>query len=279
MVPARSFAQVDVFAAEPYAGNPVAVVLDADGLSESKMQQFARWTNLSETTFVITPSSPDADYGLRIFTPGGELPFAGHPTLGSAHAWLENGGSPRGDDRVVQECGAGLVELQRREGGLSFRAPDCVRTGPLGEALLDVIARALGIDRSEVIGDQWVDNGPGWAGIQLGSAADVLAVEPDAGRMTDLAVCVIGAYPPGSALQFEVRAFAGSMGVFEDPVTGSANAGLAQWLIGTGAAPDHYLAGQGSRVGHNGVVAVDKRDDGIWVGGSTRTCVRGTVMI
>lgn len=271
----RAFAQVDVFADEPYLGNPVAVVLDGDGLSDADMAAFARWTNLSETTFVTTPKAAGADYDLRIFTPGGEIPFAGHPTLGSAHAWLEAGG--RTDDTVVQECRLGLVELRRTGDELSFRAPALLREGPLDPGDVDRAARALGIPAERIVAHQWVDNGPGWAAVQLASADEVLALEPDYPALRELMLGVVGAYPEGSPRQFEVRAFAGPVGVTEDPVTGSLNAGLAQWLIGNGTAPRSYTAGQGARVGRRGTVTLREEDGAIWVGGRSTTCIRGTV--
>ncbi|MEN3586370.1 PhzF family phenazine biosynthesis protein [Streptomyces sp. ZYX-F-203] len=276
---ARGFRQVDVFSDRPFLGNAVAVVLDGVGVSDEEMARLARWTQLSETTFVVPPSSDEADYGLRIFTPGGEIPFAGHPTLGSAHAWLEAGGAPRSPERIVQECPLGLIEVRRSAAGLRFRAPAPVRAGPLDSAHLDRIARGLGIDRERVVSHQWVDNGPGWAAVRLADAEEVLALEPDDRHMGDLMLGVVGAYPEGSPLAFEVRAFALPAGVREDPVTGSLHAGVAQWLVGTGAAPRRYDAGQGGRLGRRGVVSVEADGDDVWVGGHSVTCVRGTVEI
>lgn len=270
----RRFVQVDVFAEEAYLGNPVAVVLDGDGVCEEDMAQFARWTNLSETTFVL-PSAV-ADYRLRIFTPGGEIPFAGHPTLGSAHAWLEAGGSPH-SEVLVQECGLGSVTVRRTVTGLSFAAPALRRDGPLAPDHLDHIVRALRIGPEQIVAHSWVDNGPGWAAVRLESADEVLAIDPDEQQMRDLMLGVVGAYPAGSPLQFEVRAFAAPAGVREDPVTGSLNAGIAQWLIGTGAAPSSYRAGQGARVGRRGVLTVSADGDAVWVGGQSATCIRGMV--
>jgi len=275
----RSFAQVDVFTSVSYLGNPVAVVLEGDGLSEADMAAFAAWTNLSETTFVQRPTSDAADYRLRIFTPGGELPFAGHPTLGSAHAWLEAGGAPTAGDAIVQECGIGLVDVQRSDAGLSFRAPELRRTGPVADDHVERIARALGIERDRVVAHQWVDNGPGWAAVRLASADEVLALEPDHAALRELMVGVVGAYPDGSELSFEVRGFAGAVGVPEDPVTGSLNAGIGQWLIGDGTAPSSYRAGQGTRVGRRGVISVRQADGEVWVGGDSVTCIRGTVTL
>jgi PhzF family phenazine biosynthesis protein len=275
----RPFAQVDVFTSVPYLGNPVAVVLDGTGVSDADMAGFAAWTNLSETTYVVPPTSEQADYRLRIFTPGGEIPFAGHPTLGSAHAWLAAGGAPRSADVVVQECGAGLVELRRVGTGLSFRAPRLLRDGPLESGDVERFATALGITPERIVAHQWVDNGPGWAAVQLASADDVLALEPDDQLMSEFMLGVVGAYPPGSPAQFEVRGFAGRVGVREDPVTGSLNAGIAQWLIGNGTAPRTYQASQGTRVGRRGVITVRTEDDDVWVGGESITCIEGTVRL
>jgi PhzF family phenazine biosynthesis protein len=276
----RAFAQIDVFGAEPYRGNPVAVVLDGEGIGDDAMARFAAWTNLSETTFVLPPAAADADYRLRIFTPDGELPFAGHPTLGSAHAWLEAGGAPKQHGRLVQECGVGLVELtQAADRSLSFKAPEPIRTGPLDDTDLDRIAAALRISRDRVVDHQWVDNGPGWAAVRLASADDVLALDPDDTRMRELMVGAVGPHPDGAPERFEVRAFAGGAGIREDPVTGSLNASLGQWLIGSGVAPSSYLARQGTRVGRYGVISVEQRDGAVWVGGATRTCISGTVRL
>ncbi|GAB3232889.1 PhzF family phenazine biosynthesis protein [Kineococcus gypseus] len=272
----RPFAQVDVFSAVPYRGNPVAVVLDAEDLDAEEMQRFAAWTNLSETTFVLPPRDPAADYLLRIFTPGGELPFAGHPTLGSAHAWLESGGRPRGGDVVVQECAAGLVPVHRDAGALSFEAPPLVRTGPLEEEVLERVVRALGAGREDVVDHQWVDNGPGWAAVRLASAQRVLEAEVDARALGDLPLGLVGTHPAGSEHAVEVRAFVPELGVPEDPVTGSLNAGLAQWLTGTGALPPDYTAIQGARVGRAGVVRVRTVDGRVRVGGESTTCLSGT---
>ena len=199
----RSFAQVDVFSARPYLGNPVAVVLDGAGLSDEQMKRVARWTNLSETTFVFPPTTTAADYRLRIFTPdGGELPFAGHPTLGSAHAWLEAGGVARTDGRIVQECAAGLIDVRRGGDELSFAAPPLLRTGDLDDGYLGAIVAAFGIDRADVVAHQWVDNGPGWAVVRLPTAQEVIALEPDLSVIPDGMVGAIGAHPPGSAFDF-----------------------------------------------------------------------------
>lgn len=273
----RPFAQVDVFSRTPYLGNPVAVVLDADGLSADQMQRFAAWTNLSETTFLLPPTTDRAEYRVRIFTPGGELPFAGHPTLGSAHAWLEAGGTPRSAHTVVQECGAGLVDIRAGGGDLSFRAPALVRTGELDDELLGRVVRALRIGRDQVVAHQWADNGPGWAAVRLASAEEVLALEPDDALMADLMVGVVGPHPEGAPVHVEVRAFAGRVGIREDPVTGSLNAALGPWLRADGVVPPAYRAGQGTRVGRQGVVTVEDDGGDVWVGGPCVTCIRGEV--
>jgi PhzF family phenazine biosynthesis protein len=272
----RRFTQVDVFTTEPYFGNPVAVVLQAEGLDDEAMQRFARWTNLSETTFVLPPESPEADYRVRIFTPGRELPFAGHPTLGTCHAWLEAGGSPHGDEEIVQECGAGLVPIRRSEAGLAFAAPALLRSGEVEEELLDRVARMLRIGRAEMADAQWVDNGPGWIGVLMDDPAEVLALEP---QYDELDVGVVAPYPAGSPEAFEVRAFTYKDGaVDEDPVTGSLNASLAQWLLATGRAAAPYVARQGTALGRAGRVHVSQDADGaVWVGGGTVTCVSGEV--
>jgi PhzF family phenazine biosynthesis protein len=274
----RDFAQVDVFSATPYLGNPVAVVLDADGVDPEDMQRLARWTNLSETTFVLPPTTPAADYRLRIFTPGGELSFAGHPTLGSAHAWLESGGTSRRAHRVVQECGAGLVDVHRGDGTLSFAAPPTIRDGALEQEYLEQVVTAFGITCDQVLDHQWVDNGPGWAVVKLATAQQVLDLEPDLSLIPTAMVGAIGAYPAGSPHAFEMRTFAPGVGVAEDPVCGSMNASVGQWLTRTGAVPSNYRVSQGSRLGRAGDITVTADGDGtVWVGGATITNIRGTI--
>jgi PhzF family phenazine biosynthesis protein len=270
----RSFRQVDVFSHLPMRGNPVAVVHDADDLTDAQMRAFARWTNLSETTFVLTPTDPAADYRVRIFTPDAELPFAGHPTLGTAHAWLEAGGVPATDDVVVQECGAGLVTVRRGE-RLAFAAPPLVRSGPVSEADLDRVVRALRIGRDEVVDSAWIDNGPGWVGVLLASADAVLALEPAWHEFDGLDVGVVGPRTGGDTA-CEVRAVCPGLGVTEDPVTGSLNAGLGQWLAG-GALPSSYVAAQGTALGRAGRVHVARVDATVWVGGDTVTRIAGEV--
>jgi len=273
----RGFRQVDVFTTTPYLGNPVAVVLDATGLSDDEMARFARWTNLSETTFVLPPGDGEADYRVRIFTPEVELPFAGHPTLGTCHAWLETGGTPARDAAIVQECAAGLVRVRRAAGRLAFAAPPLLRSGPVDEPLVVHIAGVLGIERGDIVDAEWADNGPGWVAVLLGSADAVLALRPGS---TDLDLGVVGPYPPGSPQAFEVRAFTPTLagGPGEDPVTGSLNASLAGWLLRSGRATAPYVASQGTALGRQGRVHVSSDDDGtIWVGGGTVTCVAGQV--
>ena len=272
----RQFRQVDVFTSTPYRGNPLAVVLGADGLTTEQMQRFANWTNLSETTFLLVPDDDGADYQVRIFTPSRELPFAGHPTLGTCHAWLEAGGRPRRAGVVVQQCEAGLITIRQDDGGLAFAAPPLLRSGPVDEPLAQHIADILGIGREEIVDLQWADNGPGWIAVLLASADAVLAVRPG---VTDLDLGVAGPHPPGGPAAFEVRAFSPKDGAIdEDPVTGSLNASLAQWLLATGRARAPYLARQGTVLGRNGQVRITSDPDGaVWVGGSTVTCISGTV--
>ena len=284
----RAFAQVDVFTATPYRGNPLAVVLDGSDLSTEQMQHFTNWTNLSECTFVLPPTQAGADYRVRIFCPGRELPFAGHPTLGTAHTWLAAGGKPRGE-HVVQECGVGLVKIRRDGARLAFAAPPLRRSGPLDEADVALIARGLGVARGDIVAHSWCDNGPGWRGVMLRSAEQVLAIKPDAAVLAGLDVGVVG--PRGKVgvvgasqaedIAFEVRAFfPGNNGLVEDPVTGSLNAALAQWLIGAGMAPERYVAAQGTALQRAGRVHVERASDGtVWIGGETVTCIQGTVQL
>ena len=272
----RRIRHVDVFGATPYAGNPVAVVLDGEGLTTEQMQRFAHWTNLSETTFVLEPSAPEADYRVRIFTPVAELPFAGHPTLGTCHAWLTAGGGSAGREEFVQQCEAGLVPVRRTPTGLAFSAPPLLRSGPVEEELIERIASVLGLERAEIVDSQWVDNGPGWVAVLLADAGAVLDVRPG---FSELDLGVVGPYPAGSPLAFEVRAFFPKDGAMvEDPVTGSLNAALAEWLIRTGRASTPYVSGQGTALGRSGRVEISRDSHGtIWVGGRTLTCVSGDV--
>jgi len=301
MTPPRPFAQIDVFTAHAGLGNPVAVVLDGSGLDDAAMQRFARWTNLSETTFVLPPTDPAADYRLRIFTPGGELPFAGHPTLGSCHAWLAAGGQPKAGDRIVQQCAQGLIDLRRDGARLAFAAPPSQRSEP-APALIEPVARALGLPRAAVLQARWLDNGPRWLTLWLDSADTVLALEPDHARLVTLG-CKVGvagvhkapeatsliarsscearAFGPAHAAPLiEVRAFAAPIGVAEDPVTGSLNASLAQWLIEAGELPSRYVAAQGTVLGRAGRVHVERDAQGqVWVGGDGVAVIRGEVLL
>ncbi|WP_113702883.1 PhzF family phenazine biosynthesis protein [Nonomuraea lactucae] len=272
----RAFCQVDVFTAVPYHGNPLAVVLDGEGLGTEEMQRFAHWTNLSETTFVLPPVDPAADYRVRIFTGSAELPFAGHPTLGTCHAWLAAGGKPKTPGEVVQECGAGLVRVRETGGGLAFAAPPLTRSGPVEESLAGHAADLLGVGRDEIVAAEWADNGPGWIAVLLRDAEAVLALKP--GRV-DHFIGVVGPYPPGSPLAVEVRAFFPfEGGMAEDPVSGSLHAAIAQWLLRTGRARAPYVGGQGTVLGRAGRVHVSTDDAGdIWVGGATVTCISGQV--
>lgn len=288
----RPFKQVDVFTARAYRGNPLAVVLDGEGLSTEAMQQFTDWTNLSEATFLLPPTeagrAAGADYRVRIFSPGRELPFAGHPTLGSCHAWLEAGGQPRTSGQVVQECGLGLVTLRRDGERLAFAAPPLIQSGPLDEADVQLIARGLGVAREDITAHAWCDNGPRWRGVMLRSAEQVLALRPDGAILAGLDVGVVG--PRGKVgvvgasdaegIAFEVRAFfPGHNGLAEDPVTGSLNAALAQWLICAGLAPRQYVASQGTALGRAGRVHVEQDGERIWIGGGSVTCVDGEVWL
>lgn len=285
----RNFVQVDVFTDEPYRGNPLAVVLDADGMTDAEMARFANWTNLSETTFVLPPTDPAADYRVRIFTPSTEYPFAGHPTIGSCHAWLEAGGVPKGD-HVIQECGAGLVPLRRSNGRLAFAAPPLLRGGPLSEDEVSFVCTALGIDADAVVDSNWVDNGPGWAAVLLENVDAVFAIEPDFGAVGDFAIGV-AAVPDNRKPDIHkvgviahddvglvVRALYSENGdTGEDPVTGSLNASVAQWLLSTGRIVAPYVASQGTKLGRDGRVHIEEADGEIWVGGDAVTCISGTV--
>ncbi|MBM7520078.1 PhzF family phenazine biosynthesis protein [Nocardioides nitrophenolicus] len=274
----RDFRQVDVFTTEALLGNPLAVVHGADGLSDDRMRAIARWTNLSETSFLLAPTDPAADYRLRIFTPAAELPFAGHPTLGSAHAWLEADGVPAGE-RVVQQCGVGLVELRRAEGRLAFAAPPLTQA-PVTDAEIATVARALRIAPDDVVEARRLVNGPHFVGVRLRDAAAVLALQPDWSAFEGLEVGVVGLHEPGGESALEVRVFGPDLGFTEDPVTGSFNAAAAQWLTGAGTLPPSYVAAQGTAIGRRGRIHVDTDADGtIWVGGDTRTTVHGTLSL
>ncbi|WP_322997977.1 PhzF family phenazine biosynthesis protein [Castellaniella sp.] len=280
-MPSFDFKQVDVFSSVPLKGNPLAVVIAADGVSDDRMAAFANWTNLSETIFLLRPAAPQADYRVRIFTPRGELPFAGHPTLGACAVWLASGGQPRGDT-IIQECAAGLITLRRDGSGVAFAAPPLVRSGAVETELLPRIAAGLGLGLGDILDAQWVDNGPGWLAVLLASRRQVLALRPDPAALGDLKVGVIAPWDPtvdGTEAQFEVRAFVPGLGIPEDPVTGSLNAGVAQWLIGSGRALDAYVASQGTALGRAGRVHVRKSGPDIWIGGEVVTCIEGKVTL
>jgi PhzF family phenazine biosynthesis protein len=272
------FCQVNVFSADPLGGNPLAVVHDAEGLSDAQMAALARWTNLSETTYLLPPRDSKADYRVRIFTPGGELPFAGHPTLGTCHAWLAKGGKPRERSVVAQECGIGLVRVRCDGPRLEFAAPPLRRTGPLEPEILAKIARALALQPSDVVQHQWVDNGPGWCAVMLGSARQVLSLKPDWAALDPLKLGVVGPHESGHDAAFEVRAFVGGSG-YEDPVTGSLNASLAQWLIRARLAKPSYVAAQGAALQRAGRVHLRQDGDDIWVGGDVVTVIDGEIRI
>lgn len=307
----RLFKQIDVFTSQPYFGNPLAVVLDGSGLDGAAMQRFAHWTNLSETTFVLPPEDPSADYSVRIFTPGGELPFAGHPTLGTCHAWLQAGGQPKRKDLIVQQCQVGLVPIRREGERLAFAAPPLRRSAP-SPVVLAQIAATLGLKAQHIVAAQMLDNGPVWLGLLLDSADTVLQLEVDhlALKKAGMKVGVVGTHAAQGApvliarknrearafggstqpapaeaasADFEVRAFAAPIGINEDPVTGSLNASLAQWLMADGHAPDHYTVAQGTCLGRAGRVHLSRETmDGttqVWVGGESVTCIAGTVTL
>jgi PhzF family phenazine biosynthesis protein len=298
----RPFKQVDVFTSTPYFGNPLAVVLDGTDLDDGAMQRFAAWTNLSETTFLLPPTEPTADYRVRIFTPGGELPFAGHPTLGSCHAWLQAGGKPKSGGHVVQQCAQGLVPIQRDGERLVFASPPLKRSAP-SPTLLAKIAAALGLRAQQILAAQLLDNGPVWLGLLLNDADTVLTLKPDHRMLRELGqkVGVAGIWPQDESPALitrsnrearafarseepsagvEVRVFAAPVGIEEDPVTGSFNASLAQWLIAEGLLPERYIAAQGQTLGRAGRVYVHRDADGqVWVGGSSVTCIDGSVTL
>ncbi len=274
------FQQVDVFTGKRLKGNPLAVVIGADGLPDGAMAALANWTNLSETTFLLKPTVPEADYRLRIFTPSGELPFAGHPTLGSCHVWLSLGNTAR-QAHVVQECGAGLVKIRRDGNRLAFAAPPLRRTGNVESDILDQIAHGLQIRRDAIKASQWIDNGPGWVAVMLASRPEILGLRPDYPALGTLKLGVVAPWDPsrdGGDVSFEVRAFVSDRAT-EDPVTGSLNAGLAQWLMSAGLAPAAYVASQGTVLGREGRIHVERDGDDIWIGGETLTCIKGKLTV
>lgn len=309
----RPFKQVDVFTDKPYFGNPLAVVLDGTGLSDERMQRVAHWNNLSETTFVLAPTDAGrkggADYRVRIFTPDGEMPFAGHPTLGTCHAWLQAGGQPHAQNQIIQECQVGLVTIRRDAHRLAFAAPPLKRSAP-SPMVLAQVAAALGLKAQHIIAAQMLNNGPTWLGLLLDSAHTVLQLRPDHLALKNLGLEVgvahvetaqaaptliarsnrearafgtpsaSNAAPTELEPTMEVRAFAASVGINEDPVTGSLNASLAQWLIADGHAPERYLASQGTCLGREGRVWIERDASGqVWVGGESVTCMDGHITL
>ncbi len=273
----RKYSEVDVFSPTAYLGNPLALVHDAEGLTSEEMQRFAKWTNLAETTFLLQPEDPAADYRVRIFSAAQEFPFAGHPTLGSAYAWLEAGGVPKNNGTIVQECGAGLVAVRVENQRLAFAAPPLTRFEPVEESLVHKVAEALGVSRERIVDASWLVNGPEWIGVRLSTAQEVLTLDPDPADLGTLCLGVVGPHLPGHDTQFEVRAFVGGDPVWEDPVTGSLNAGLAQWMTATGVADRRYIAAQGTVIGYQGRVHVAIENGEIWVGGDVTSCVQGEV--
>ncbi|MGF6095004.1 PhzF family phenazine biosynthesis protein [Pseudomonas sp. 18175] len=280
-MPIFDFKQLDVFSSVALKGNPLAVVLGADSLTDQQMADFANWTNLSETTFLLTPRDPRADYRVRIFTTLKELPFAGHPTLGSCHAWLQAGGIPKGEE-IIQECEIGLVRIRRQGDELAFIAPPLLRSGPVEAPLLERVRLALGLGVDAIVRSQWVDNGAGWLALMLASRDQVLALQPDYSQLLGLAVGVIA--PCDLArddvdAHFEVRAFVAGDGAQEDPATGSLNAGVAQWLLGEGLAPERYVVSQGTALGRAGRIRVERQGDQVWVGGAVALCIEGRLQL
>ncbi|AIG01832.1 phenazine biosynthesis protein, PhzF family [Pseudomonas fluorescens] len=275
------FKQLDVFSSVALKGNPLAVVLGADTLSDQQMADFAKWTNLSETTFLLQPRDPHADYRVRIFTTVQELPFAGHPTLGSCQAWLQAGGVPRGSE-IIQECEIGLVRIRRQGHQLAFIAPPLLRSGPLEAELLARVGLALNLEPEAILRSQWVDNGAGWLAVMLADRQAVLDLQPDYSKLLGLAVGVIAPCDPvrdDVDAQFEVRAFIAGDGAPEDPATGSLNAGVAQWLLGEGLAPSQYVVSQGTAMGRAGRIHVQQQGDEIWIGGAATVCIEGSLRL
>lgn len=280
-MPTFDFKQLDVFSSVSLKGNPLAVVLGADSLTDEQMADFARWTNLSETTFLLTPRDPQADYRVRIFTTLKELPFAGHPTLGSCHAWLQAGGVPKGAE-IIQECEIGLVRIRRQRDELAFIAPPLLRSGVVDAALLERVRLGLGLEPAAIVRSQWVDNGAGWLAVMLADRDQVLRLQPDYSQLLGLAVGVIApCYPARDDVdaQFEVRAFVAGDGAQEDPATGSLNAGVAQWLLGEGLAPERFVVSQGTAMGRAGRIRVERQGDEIWVGGAVAVCIEGRLQL
>ena len=274
-----SFCLVDVFGTARFSGNPLPVLFDADALSDAEMQRITRWFGFSETAFLVAPTVATADYRVRIFTLDRELPFAGHPTLGACHAWRSaNAKSPGAT--IVQQCGAGLIEVRVAD-QLAFAAPPLIRSGAVDEAEVAELAAFLRVEREAIVEAQWVDNGPGWVAVMLASAEAVLAIDPPTYAERRFEVGVVGPHSSGEAA-YEVRSFfSGQEGnIIEDPITGSLNASIAQWLTSTGRFTAPYVARQGTALGREGRITVDQDEAGqIWIGGQTLTIASGTVEI
>ncbi len=271
------FFLIDVFASARFSGNPLAVVV-ADDLSHDEMLTITRWLNLSETTFLMPPTDPAADYRVRIFAQEREMPFAGHPTLGTCQAWLKRGGQPKKAGETIQECGAGLVRIRKEGDGLAFAAPPLLRSGPVSAAEREEIAAILRLDPSAMVDVQWADNGPGWVAVRLASATEVLALKPLGSYPRTMDIGVIGPHPAGSAVAFEIRTFFSDQhgNLNEDPVTGSFNASAAQWLLGEGLATAPYVAAQGTKLDRAGRIFIDQDATGqVWVGGAARILFEG----
>ncbi|KTC12946.1 phenazine biosynthesis protein PhzF [Pseudomonas marginalis ICMP 9505] len=280
-MPTFDFKQLDVFSRVALKGNPLAVVLGADSLTDQQMADFANWTNLSETTFLLTPRDPRADYRVRIFTTLKELPFAGHPTLGSCYAWLQAGGLAQGEE-IIQECDIGLVRIRREGDELAFIAPPLLRTGSVEAPLLARVCLALGLAPEAIVRSQWVDNGAGWLAVMLADRDQVLGLKPDYSQLHGLAVGVIAPCDPmrdAVDAHFEVRAFIAGDGAQEDPATGSLNAGVAQWLLAEGLAPQVYVVSQGTAIGRAGRIRVERQGDDIWIGGAVAVCIEGRLQL
>ncbi|MDF3134432.1 PhzF family phenazine biosynthesis protein [Pseudomonas extremaustralis] len=280
-MPTFAFKQLDVFSNVPLKGNPLAVVLGADSLSDQQMADFAKWTNLSETTFLLTPRDPRADYRVRIFTTLKELPFAGHPTLGSCQAWLQAGGVAKGEE-IIQECEIGLVRVRRQGDELAFIAPPLLRSGAVEAPLLERVRLGLGLAPGAIVRSQWVDNGAGWLAVMLAERTQVLDLQPDYSQLMGLAVGVIAPCDPvrdDVEAHFEVRAFIAGDGAQEDPATGSLNAGVAQWLLSEGLAPERYVVSQGTAMGRAGRLRIERQGDEIWVGGAVVACIEGRLQL
>ncbi|NID05618.1 PhzF family phenazine biosynthesis protein [Luteibacter jiangsuensis] len=274
----HAFRQLDVFSDRPLGGNPLAVVFDADSLDDATMAALARWTQLSETVFLQSPSDPRADYRVRIFSPRGEMPFAGHPTLGACHAWLAAGGQPKATE-IVQECGIGLVPIRRDGGVLSFRAPPLRSDAPLEAPLRERIASGLGLAVNDLVDARWVDNGAGWCAVLLREPGRLHRLSPDPVALDGLKIGVVANGGPAPDTAFEVRALVFAGGMLEDPATGSLNAGIAVWFAQAGLAPDRYVIAQGRALGRDARIHVAREGDALWIGGRVAECIEGRISL